>query len=174
MLIAIKGKKNSGKTLFIENLLKKLKGYKVVVVKSSMHEAIDEEGKDTWRYRGAGAIASIISTKKEIVLFTKGTENKLKDAINIAKKFFPDVIIVEGYKSVEGLNCIDVEEADVEEVYEKIVEKIVKGKKIEILVDGKEISLNKFVEKIFYETIKAMLSCLKGGEGKEIEILIRL
>jgi len=101
MLIAIKGKKNSGKTLFIENLLKKLKGYKVVVVKSSMHEAIDEEGKDTWRYREAGAIASIISTKKEIVLFTKGTENKLKDAINIAKKFFPDVIIVEGYKSVE-------------------------------------------------------------------------
>ena len=72
--------------MFIENLLKKLKGYKVVVVKSSMHEAIDEEGKDTWRYREGGAIASIISTKKEIVLFTKGTENKLKDLSSYENK----------------------------------------------------------------------------------------
>ena len=94
MIIAIKGEKKSGKTAFIEKLLEKLRGYKIIVIKSSEHERIDEEGKDTFRYREAGAVASIIVARNEIVLFSN--ENGLDKAINLAKKLMPDLIIVEG------------------------------------------------------------------------------
>ncbi len=176
MIIAIKGEKKSGKTAFIEKLLEKLRGYKIIVIKSSEHERIDEEGKDTFRYREAGAVASIIVARNEIVLFSN--ENGLDKAINLAKKLMPDLIIVEGYESVEKLNCriIEVEkEIDIDKIYEEAMKEIkkYKEKKVVIFVDGEELSINKFVEEIFYKTMKAMLSCLRGGEGKEIEIMIR-
>ncbi|RLF44352.1 MAG: molybdopterin-guanine dinucleotide biosynthesis protein B [Thermoplasmata archaeon] len=176
MIIAIKGEKKSGKTAFIEKLLEKLRGYKIIVIKSSEHERIDEEGKDTFRYREAGAVASIIVARNEIVLFSN--ENGLDKAINLAKKLMPDLIIVEGYESVEKLNCriIEVEkEIDIDKIYEEAMKEIkkYKEKKVVIFVDGEELPLNKFVEEIFYKTMKAMLSCLRGGEGKEIEIMIR-
>ena len=47
-----------------------------------------------------------------------------------------------------------------------------KRKKIEVFVDGKRIVLNDFMSHLFYSTIKAMVSSLKGGEGKEIDIII--
>ncbi len=176
MIIAIKGEKKSGKTSLIEKLLKKLKDYKIIVIKSSEHERIDEEGKDTFRYREAGATASIIVARNEIVLFSN--ENGLGEAINLARKLMPDLIIVEGYESVKKLNCriIDAEkEIDIDKIYEEVIKEIkkYKEKKVVIFVDGKELPLNNFVEEMFYKTTKAMLSCLRGGEGKEIEIMIR-
>jgi molybdopterin-guanine dinucleotide biosynthesis protein MobB len=178
MIIAIRGEKNSGKTAFIEKLLEKLRDYKIVVIKSSEHERIDEEGKDTFRYRKAGATASIIVARNEIVLFSN--ENGLHEAINLARKLMPDLIIVEGYESVKRLNCrtIGVEkEIDIDKIYREVLEEIKKEKerrkKVEIFVDGKNLPLNNFVKELFHKTMKAMLSCLKGGEGKEIEIMIR-
>ncbi len=172
MLIAVKGEKNSGKTRFIEDLLKRLNEYNVVVIKSSEHEYADIEGKDTCRYRKAGANISIISAKKEMGLFTDKRE--LQDVINIARKFLPDLIIIEGYKSVEKLNCrvIDVEKDDIDSIHEEILQKLEKNK-IEIFVDGRAVHLNEFVRKMYHKTIKAMVSSLKNGEGKEIEILIK-
>lgn len=170
MLIAIKGEKNSGKTSFIEKMLEKLKDFKIIVIKSSGHEKIDEEGKDTYRYRKAGAEASIIVAKEETAIFINNVS--IEEAIKLARKFSPDLIIVEGYKSIENLNCkiIDMEKnPNVDEICNEILKEM-KRKRIEIFVDGKILPLNKFVEEIFYKTIEAMLSCLKNGKGKEIEI----
>lgn len=171
MLIAIKGEKNSGKTTFIEELLKKL-NCKVIVIKSSGHEFIDIDGKDTSRYRNAGAKASIIVAKNETAIFMESMN--LSKAIDLAKKFNPDLIIVEGFKSIDNLKCKVIEmdkKPDIEEILREI-EKEMRKEKIKIFVDGEKIPLNKFVEDLFYKVIKSMLSSLRGGEGKEIEIFI--
>jgi len=172
MILCIKGDKGSGKTTFIENLLKKL-DCKVVVIKSSEHSEIDTKGKDSYRYRKAGAKASIIVARKETAIFMENIE--LKQAIEIAKKMGADLIIVEGRKSIEELNCfvIDMEEKpDINEIL-KIANKMKRKKKeIEIYVDGKELPLNNFMRKLLCNTIKAMLSNLKGGNGEKIEIFI--
>ena len=174
MIIAIKGKKNSGKTTFIEKLLEKLKGYSIVVIKSSGHERIDDENKDTFRYRKAGGKAALIAVKKESVLFMESMS--LEDAISfVRRKLTPDFIIVEGYESVENLKCrvVDVEEnPDVEAIYQDMI-KSLKRRRMEIFVDGKPLPMNEFVEKMMYNVVKSMLSTLKRGEGKEVEILLR-
>lgn len=172
MIIAIKGSHDSGKTCFIEKLLRKLSEYMVVVIKSSQIDIIDTALKDTYRYREAGAVTRIICGKKESALFAK--EMSLEEAINFAKKLLPDVILVEGYKSTENIKCtlIDIEKnPDVESVFHEIAD-AVKKKRICVFVDGKELLLNSFVEEIMYSTIKAMVASLKEGEGKQIEVML--
>jgi len=171
MILCIKGDKGSGKTSFIQNLLKKL-DCKVVVIKSSEHDEIDVKGKDSHRYKEAGAKASIIVARKETAIFMENME--LKQAVEMAKKMGADLIIVEGRKSVEELNCfiVDMEEKpDINEILE-IANKMKRRKEIEIYVDGKEIVLNSFMRKLLRDTIKAMVSNLKGGNGEKIEIFI--
>ncbi len=95
------GYSGSGKTTFIEKLIKELKNRKlrVAVIKHDAHEfEIDKEGKDTWRFTQAGAdIVSISSSKKtaKIELTDKGNdlENIIKDIKNV------DLIITEGYRA---------------------------------------------------------------------------
>ena len=171
MIIAIKGEHNSGKTTFIQKLIEKMKDYKIMVIKSSGQENVDVAGKDSYYFRKKGAHASIVVAKNETALFTNSMD--LKEAINLAEKFFPDVIIIEGYESIENLRCtvIDMEEKpDVDAVCQKILREV---KKIKIFVDGEELHLNKFVENLIYKTIKAMISSLKGGDGNEIEIMLK-
>ncbi len=166
MILGIKGEKNSGKTTLIENILKKFNG-KVVVIKSSSTDYFDDPGKDTWRYRKAGALASIIIGREETAMFSSFDTNT---AIEIAKKFHPDLIVFEGYKKVKGDLIIDMNDTINED---EILKRIKKGrKKIEIFVDGRKLPLNPFIANLLYKTIKAMLSTLKKGEGEEVDILI--
>ena len=165
MILGIKGEKNSGKTSLIEKLLAAIDGkVEVVVIKSSSHDKFDEEGKDTWRYRKAGAKAAIIVGGETACYSTMSME----EAILMAKKMHPDLIIMEGFEKVKGDVIIRPDES-VEEVLKMIS---LKRKKIEIFVDGKKLPLNDFIAELFYKTIKAMLSTLKDGEGKEIDIII--
>ena len=163
MILGIKGEKNSGKTSLIEKLLAAIDG-KVVVIKSSSHNKFDEEGKDTWRYRKAGAKAAIIVGGETACYSAMSME----EAILMAKKMHPDLIIIEGFEKVKGDVIVSPDES-VEEVLKMIS---LKRKKIEIFVDGKKLPLNDFIAELFYKTIKAMLSTLKNGEGKEIDIII--
>lgn len=165
MILGIKGEKGSGKTTLIEKLIPKIDG-KVIVIKSSSTRQFDTPGKDTWRYRKAGAEASIIVGGEETAIFSSMNIN---DAIVMAKKMHPDLIIVEGYENVKGDIIVNAGKINEKEIL-KMIE--LKRKNIEIFVDGKKMPLNDFVSNIFYKTIKAMLSTLKGGEGKEIDIII--
>lgn len=165
MILGIKGEKNSGKTSLIEEILKKVDG-KVIVIKSSSKDRFDEQGKDTWRYRNAGAEMAIIVGRKETACFFSST---LDEAIFMAKKMHPSLIIIEGYENVKGDIIVNASNTTPDEVL-KMIE--LKKKKIEIFVDGKKIVLNEFMSDMFYNTIKAMVSSLKGGDGKEIDIII--
>ena len=92
MILGFCGHSNSGKTTIIEDLLRELSGeYKIAVVKHTPH-GVDIEGKDSRRFREAGA--------KEVVLLGE-EEIRFKDPENlfrVLKSLDYDVIFVEGFK----------------------------------------------------------------------------
>ncbi|MDQ7032752.1 MAG: molybdopterin-guanine dinucleotide biosynthesis protein MobB, partial [Desulfonauticus sp.] len=69
-VIAVLGRKSSGKTTTIEVLTKELvkKGYKIAAIKHIPEKnfTIDTEGKDTWRFAQSGATKIISIASKEI------------------------------------------------------------------------------------------------------------
>jgi len=100
-LVAIVGKRDSGKTTLIEKLLPQLikLGLRVGTVKHDAHSfEIDHEGKDSWRHSQAGALAYVISSSERLAYVAKlDGEVPLAD---IARRFFGDfdLVVAEGYK----------------------------------------------------------------------------
>jgi molybdopterin-guanine dinucleotide biosynthesis protein MobB len=95
MIISVRGKHNSGKTTFIEKLLKRFEKYKIVVIKVSGKETIDINNKDTNRFRNAGSLASMILAEKETAIFLDKMHTE--EAIEFARIFKADLVVIEGY-----------------------------------------------------------------------------
>jgi len=73
-IISIVGRKDSGKTTFVTQLISLLegRGMRVACVKQCRRDvAVDVEGKDSWRYSQAGASLSIMSTSEQLSLVYK-------------------------------------------------------------------------------------------------------
>ena len=108
LVIAVVGKKGSGKTRLVEELVRALseEGYKVSTAKHIPEEAfsIDTPGKDTWRHAEAGAMAVAIVAPKEMSLIKRlrGEEPSFEDIISLASHGEPDVLIMEGFSSMLG------------------------------------------------------------------------
>jgi molybdopterin-guanine dinucleotide biosynthesis protein B len=98
------GRSNTGKTTVIERLIPILvgKGLKVAVIKHHPHDfEIDIPGKDTYRYKQAGATMSILASPGKVaVVEDTGTELTLEEIIT---RYIHDVdlLIVEGFKREE-------------------------------------------------------------------------
>lgn len=95
------GRSNTGKTTVIERLIPILvgKGIKVAVIKHHPHDFdIDIPGKDTYRYKKAGAIMSILASPRKIAI-VKDTEDELPLA-EIMSRYVSgvDLLIIEGFK----------------------------------------------------------------------------
>jgi molybdopterin-guanine dinucleotide biosynthesis protein B len=110
---AIVGAHNSGKTTFIEAVIKILKqrGYKVVAVKHDPKgkAKTDTEGKDSWKFQKAGADQVILVSPTKITVFTK-VEEELSP-LQIIEKFADkniDFIILEGFKWFKGFDKFEV------------------------------------------------------------------
>jgi molybdopterin-guanine dinucleotide biosynthesis protein MobB len=101
--IAVAGFANSGKTELICRLLPLLtaRGLKVAVLKHSHHPDLDrlDQGKDTWRYRQAGAHAVALAAPG-LVHVTRSFpgEPSLEQALAMLAAE-SDLIVVEGYKT---------------------------------------------------------------------------
>ena len=101
--IAFVGFANSGKTELICRLLPGLaaRGLRVAVLKHSHHEDLDlvDQGKDTWRYRRAGAhtVALAVPGLLQVTSRFSG-EPSLEQAL-AALAAEADLILVEGYKT---------------------------------------------------------------------------
>jgi len=70
-IVSIVGKSDSGKTTLIEKLLPALtgRGYRVATVKHDVHGfEVDQEGKDSWRHKQAGAHTVVISSPNKVAL----------------------------------------------------------------------------------------------------------
>jgi len=100
-VISIVGKSNTGKTTFIERMIPEFvhRGYRIAIIKHGAHGFdIDHEGKDTWRYRKAGAHTTLISSPRKVALIED--VEKDHDIEELREKYIRDVdiIIIEGYK----------------------------------------------------------------------------
>ena len=96
------GASGSGKTTFIEKLIRFLteKGYKVGAIKHDAHKfEIDKPGKDSFRFKAAGAIVSLISSHEKLALVKSNIDNE-PDLQEIILKYMNgvEIVITEGYK----------------------------------------------------------------------------
>lgn len=89
-----------GKTTLIEGIVRLLKdkGIGVGVLKHSVHKIQGDHGKDTGRFKEAGALASaILTTEGEtVVSLSKFTLDK---ALSLLSHLGADLILCEGFKS---------------------------------------------------------------------------
>lgn len=116
-IISIAGKKNTGKTTLINDLIPKLKerGHKVGTLKYNIRKFdIDHEGKDTYKYFHSGA-DSIALTSDNMLAVVKRLSNPLK-LNEIIETYLNNVriVLVEGYreKDYPRIRIIDPQEAN--------------------------------------------------------------
>lgn len=102
-ILQVVGYQNSGKTYFIEQIIKRTskEGYKVGVIKHHGHgvpEVYDEK-KDTGRHRHAGATITGVSGGGLLsIQATREEEWELDTLLSLYASFNLDFIVIEGYK----------------------------------------------------------------------------
>jgi molybdopterin-guanine dinucleotide biosynthesis protein MobB len=99
--ISFVGRSNTGKTTIIERLIPILreKGFKVAVIKHHPHDfEIDIPGKDTYRYKLAGATMAILASPGKVAVI-EDTERELTLEEIITRYIHNvDILIIEGFK----------------------------------------------------------------------------
>jgi molybdopterin-guanine dinucleotide biosynthesis adapter protein len=99
-ILSIVGKSSSGKTTFLEKLIREItnRGYKVATIKHSHHSiSFDQPNKDSWRHARSGAVATMCSSTTEIQII-KPVEKELaieELARNLGEDY--DIILSEGF-----------------------------------------------------------------------------
>lgn len=98
-VISVVGTSKSGKTTLVEKLVASFtaRGYQVGVIKHARHFEVDYPGKDSWRYRQAGAKVVVLASAERMALMRSWQEEWPPEEII---KAMPDVdmVITEGYK----------------------------------------------------------------------------
>lgn len=95
---------NSGKTTLIEKVVRILKerGLRVAVIKhASKGFELDRPGKDSWRFREAGADAVMLVGPDEVALMRNISRDPSLEELNLMVRDM-DVVIREGFKKDEG------------------------------------------------------------------------
>ena len=96
------GWSGSGKTTFIEQLIREFKaaGQRVSVVKHAHHNFdIDHEGKDSWRHRKAGAFEVLVASSRRLALMREHeAEHEYSVHELLAELADCDWALVEGFK----------------------------------------------------------------------------
>jgi len=100
-IVSIVGKSKSGKTTFIEKLVRELKsrGYRVATIKHTPQGmTFDEPDKDSWRHIQAGSEATAITSPDKIVLIKPVAQDLTLDEIVRFLGEDYDIILAEGFK----------------------------------------------------------------------------
>ncbi|MDY6985535.1 MAG: molybdopterin-guanine dinucleotide biosynthesis protein B [Candidatus Thermoplasmatota archaeon] len=108
------GSSNSGKTTVIEELIRALKerGYEVIAVKHTHLDVRADEGKDTQRFRKAGALFSVLSAKEQSSIVLDRALG-IEEILRVMEPLC-DVVLVEGFKGASIKNFVfgDAEETE--------------------------------------------------------------
>ncbi len=99
-IVSIVGKSSTGKTTFLEKLIREItgRGYKVATIKHSHHSiSFDQPNKDSWRHARAGAAATMVSsTTSTQVIRSVARELSIDElARNLGEDY--DIILTEGF-----------------------------------------------------------------------------
>lgn len=99
-VVSIVGKSNSGKTTFLEKLIRELtaRGYKVATIKHSHHSlSFDNPKKDSWRHAQAGSVATAVSSATAIsVIKSIAREPTIDDVVHMLGEDY-DIVLTEGF-----------------------------------------------------------------------------
>jgi molybdopterin-guanine dinucleotide biosynthesis adapter protein len=109
--IGIIGYSNTGKTTLIEKLIPLFgaRGLRVAAIKNAHHGFdMDRPGKDSYRYREAGAVQVLIATSQRWALLTE-TPQQPATLAQLLDELAPcDLVIIEGFKSEGQIPRIEV------------------------------------------------------------------
>ena len=105
------GRSGSGKTTLSEKVLAELvrRGRRVAAIKDAHHGVdLDRPGKDTWRYREAGASRVILRTAERWAVMSETPEGpvSIEELISLAGE--ADIILIEGFKHEGSFPRIEV------------------------------------------------------------------
>ncbi len=127
-VFGIVGWKNSGKTGLMERLVAEIcaRGFSVSTIKHAHHNFdIDQEGKDSFRHREAGAQEVLLSSQNRWALIHELKNECEPDLNSLLHKLSPvDLVLVEGYKH---------------EPYLKLEAYRIENRKVPFAVTGNEI-----------------------------------
>ncbi|MFA5370771.1 MAG: molybdopterin-guanine dinucleotide biosynthesis protein B [Sideroxydans sp.] len=99
-VISIVGHSGAGKTTLVEKLIRELtaRGLKVATIKHAHHKVeLDTPGKDSYRYKEAGAVMSMLLTREALQLVADAKEEREPE--QLAQRFLgeADLVLAEGF-----------------------------------------------------------------------------
>jgi len=100
-IISIVGRSNAGKTTLIEKLIPELirRGYRVATIKHDVHGfTVDQQGKDSWRHKKAGARTAVISSPWKVAIIEDVERDHTIAELRDRYIRDVDIILSEGYK----------------------------------------------------------------------------
>jgi len=104
-VISIVGHSGSGKTTLVEKLIRELcaRGIKVATIKHAHHKVeLDTPGKDSFRYKDAGAVMSMLLTRDALQLVADAKVEREPE--QLAQRFLgeADLVLAEGFSHAPG------------------------------------------------------------------------
>jgi len=105
-VIIFVGHSGSGKTTLVERLLPELtgRGLRLATIKHAHHRvALDQPGKDSWRYKQAGAAISMLVTADALQLVADAVDRR--EPAQLAQRFLGevDLVLAEGFSHAAGV-----------------------------------------------------------------------
>ena len=99
------GHSGCGKTTLVERLIPELtrRGLRVATIKHAHHKVVlDTPGKDSWRYKQAGASMSMLVTSNELQLVAEAVDRR--EPAQLAQRFLgeADIVLAEGFSHAAG------------------------------------------------------------------------
>jgi molybdopterin-guanine dinucleotide biosynthesis adapter protein len=104
-VVSIVGHSGSGKTTLVEKLIRELcvRGIKVATIKHAHHKVeLDTPGKDSFRYKDAGAVMSMLLTRDALQLVADAKTEREPE--QLAKRFLgeAELVLAEGFSHAPG------------------------------------------------------------------------